>query len=91
MRRNVALAAAEVGLLVTGATVGIIVVAPAATAAPSSASSCVARFVHDPDVGPPGQIQRRSLASRFGQEVSFVAQQKPADVCRLAPPPPPMP
>jgi hypothetical protein len=91
MRRNVARATAQVGLLFAGATVGVTVVAPAATAAPSNASSCVAQFVHDPDVGPPGQIQRGSLAPRFGQEVSFVARQKPADVCRLAPPPPPLP
>ena len=44
-----------------------------ASAAPSDNSSCVAQWVHNPDIGPPGQTQRYFHEPRFGPNVSRVA------------------
>lgn len=48
MRTTVTHAAMSVGVLLAGATVGMIVAAPAAFGAPSDQASCVAQFVHSP-------------------------------------------
>jgi hypothetical protein len=51
-----------------------------ATAAPSENASCVAKYVHTPEIGPPGQTLRVFHIPRFGEEVSFVAH-LPKDDC----------